>query len=140
MWPIVISVRILYDDGVTDQVVAGSVEPKEEQGETNREYERQHEILHHRSAQRQRQAQIGPGAHQDHIRLVRTFHGSYTSTLNHPQTHHILARSSAADKTVHPMLKPEGLKHFYRKKKIILFSSDFLLYDYFYERLFLISL
>lgn len=28
--PIVISVRILYDDGVTDQVVAGSVEPEEE--------------------------------------------------------------------------------------------------------------
>lgn len=52
---IVISVGILYDDGVTDQIVAGSVKSKEEQGETNRKYERQHEILHHRSAQCQRQ-------------------------------------------------------------------------------------
>lgn len=47
MWPIVISIGILYDDGVTDQIVAGSIEPKEEQRETNREYERQDEILDH---------------------------------------------------------------------------------------------
>lgn len=84
MWPIVISIGILYDDGVTDQIVAGSIEPKEEQRETNREYERQDEILDHWAAQCQRQAQICPGAHQDHVRLIRTFNGSYTSALNHP--------------------------------------------------------
>lgn len=132
VWPIVISVGILYDDGMTNQIVAGSVKSKEEQGETNRKYERQHEILHHWAAQCQRQAQIGPGAHQDHIRFIRTFNGSYISALNHPQTHHVLARSGTSDKTVHAMLKPEGLKHFIEK---VIYNFSLCAVINFYKRL-----
>lgn len=112
MYPIVvrISIWILHDDGVADQIVACSVESEEEQREADREEKRQDEVLHHRSAQRQRQAQIGAGTHQDHVRLVRTFHGGYTSAMDHPQTHYVFARGGASDETVHPVLKPEGLE------------------------------
>lgn len=111
VYPIVvrISIWILHDDGIADQIVAGSVKSEEEQREADREQKGQHEVLHHRSAKCQRQTQIGPWTNQDHVRLVRTFHGGYTSALNHPQAHHVFAGSGASDETVDAMLKPEGL-------------------------------
>lgn len=114
MQPVVVRVpvRILHDDGIADQIVTRSIEPEEEQREADGEQERQHEVLHHRAAQGQRQAQIGPGCDQDHVRLVRPLHGCYTSALNHPQAHHVLAGSGAPDEAVDAVLKPEGLKYF----------------------------
>lgn len=56
VYPIIvgISIRILHDDGITDQIVASSVKSEEEQREADREQKRQHEVFHHRSTQRQR--------------------------------------------------------------------------------------
>lgn len=112
VYPIVvgISIRILHDDGIADQIITGSVKSEEEQREADREQKRQHEVFHHRSTECQRQTQIGPGGHQDHVWLVWTFHGSYASTLDHSQAHHVLARCGTSDETVNTMLKPKGLK------------------------------
>lgn len=92
-----VPVRILDDDGAADQIVSGSVEPEEEQGEAYWKQECQHEVLHHRPAEGQRQAQIGSGRDEYHVRLVGPFHGGYAPALNHPQAQHVLAGSGASD-------------------------------------------
>lgn len=117
-----VPVGILHDNGITYQIVAGSVEPEEEQWETDGEQEGQHEVLHHRPTQSQWQAQIGPGCDQNHVRLVRSLHGGYTSTLDYPQAHHVLAGSSTSDRTVDTVLEPESLRRF-RKRETITYCA-----------------